>query len=424
MKNFSLKFWQSFINVNNDFSTACVVKNAINFNMLNKLNIGVMEVLKNRLTMKDIDNGFRVYIDGIEQEDDYLNNLCSTPPREEENITTYTNRIFEKKFGLIINGGERHSDLISNNIISAIQPLLELKGMPPLGLEITIFIGNYGWTPLGIHQDHCGENVIHFHLGPGNKKMYIWDEDKYKELSDNKQNNTNIFPILPYAKEFEFGTGDIYYMPWNLFHIGRTDELSVGITLWFNNPSKYKYLNKILESFVIQFAKKETDVIDNKFNLIENSQTSSKDIFDILDINSEILKDSVEFFFNFLTEEFNYNLISNGGWQTKPLSRKEKNNFDVDSDYKIFIDKQIKSNNHFKILYKINNDMLFVYTRGSKFQMKYFTDLIDVINELNKFEVINLNEYFSTKKINIPKDAILYFLGLLYDKRGFEIINN
>jgi len=195
-----------------------------------------MEVLKNRLTMKDIDNGFRVYIDGIEQEDDYLNNLCSTPPREEENITTYTNRIFEKKFGLIINGGERHSDLISNNIISAIQPLLELKGMPPLGLEITIFIGNYGWTPLGIHQDHRGENVIHFHLGPGNKKMYIWDEDKYKELSGNKQNNTNIFPILPYAKEFDFGAGDIYYMPWNLFHIGRTDELSVGITLWFNNP--------------------------------------------------------------------------------------------------------------------------------------------------------------------------------------------
>jgi len=75
-------------------------------------------------------------------------------------------------------------------------------------------------------------------------------------------------------------------------------------------------------------------------------------------------------------------------------------------------------------LYKINNDMLFVYARGSKFQMKYFTDLVDVINELNKFEVINLNEYFSTKKINIPKDAILYFLGLLYDKRGFEIINN
>jgi len=117
------------------------------------------------------------------------------------------------------------------------------------------------------------------------------------------------------------------------------------------------------------------------------------------------------------------NLISNGGWQTKPLSRKEKNNFDVDIDYNILINKKIKSNNHFKILYKTNNDVLFVYVRGSKFQMKYFSELIDLINELNKFEVINLNEYLLTKKINIPKEVILYFLGLLYDKRGIEIIN-
>jgi len=305
MKNFSLKFWQNFINVNNNFSTTCVVKNAINFDVLNQLNIGVMEVLKNRLTMKDINNGFRVYIESVEQEDDYLNKLCLTPPQEDENITTYTNRIFDKKFGIIINGGEKHSDLISNNIINAIQPLLELKGLPPLGFEITIFIGNYGWTPLGIHQDHRGENVIHFHLGPGNKKMYIWDEDQHRRLFGNKQNNTDIIPILPYAKEFEFSTGDIYYMPWNLFHIGYTDELSVGITLWFNNPSKYKYLNKIMESFIIQFVKKEKDIIDNKFNLIENPQTSTKDIFEILDLDSEILNDSVSNFFSFITDEFN-----------------------------------------------------------------------------------------------------------------------
>jgi len=374
--------------------------------------------------MKDIDNGFRVYIESVEQEDDYLNKLCLTLPTENENITTYTNRVFDKKFGIIINGGEKHSDLISNNIINAIQPLLELKGLPPLGLEITIFIGNYGWTPLGIHQDHRGENVIHFHLGPGNKKMYIWDEDKYKELSGDKQNNTDIIPILPYAKEFEFSTGDIYYMPWNLFHIGYTDELSVGITLWFNNPSKYKYLNKIIESFIIQFVKKEMDVIDNKFNLIEDSQTSTKDIFEILDLDSEILKGSVSNFFSFITDEFNHNLISNGGWQTKPLSRKEKDNFEVDIDYNILINKKIKSNRNFKILYKLTNDILFVYVRGSKFQMKYFSELIDLINELNRFEVIDLNKYFLTKKINIPKEVILYFLGLLYDKRGIEIIDN
>lgn len=421
MKKFSLSFWQDFIKTNCDFSETCVIKNAINPVMLDELNSGIMEVLKNRLTMKDINSGFRVYIEGLEQDDDYLNNLCLTPPNDDEDLTTYTSRIFDKKFGFIINSGEKHSDLISSNIINAVKPLIELKGLPPLGIEITIFIGNYGWTPLGIHQDHRGENVIHFHLGPGDKKMYVWDEEKYKDLTNLKHNNTDIEPILPYAKEFSFGTGDLYYMPWNKFHVGYTGELSVGITLWFNNPSKYKYFNRILEAFLVQFVKKEKEIIiENKFNLIEKTQNSSKDIFEILELNDTILNGSVINFFNFLTDEFNHSLISNGGWQTIPLSQKEKNNFNVDLDYENLFDKKIKSD--FKILYKIEDNILFVYVRGSKFQMQYFSDLIDIIDKLNQFETINLGLYFSTKKINIPKQAVLYFLGLLYDKRGFEII--
>lgn len=61
--------------------------------------------------------------------------------------------------------------------------------------------------PLGIHQDRRGENVIHFHLGHGDKQMYIWDEDAYKELTDLKHNNTDIAPLLPHAKEYSFGIG-------------------------------------------------------------------------------------------------------------------------------------------------------------------------------------------------------------------------
>ena len=181
MKNFSIDFWRDFLKTNNDFTETCVIKDAISSEMLNELNLGIMEVLSNRLSMKDINNGFRIYIEGKEQDDDYLKKICETPPLNSDNIKSYTDKIFDKKFGFIINSGERHSDYISHNILKAVKPLIDLKGIPPLGIEITIFIGNYGWTPLGIHQDHRGENVIHFHLGPGGKKMYIWDEEKYKE---------------------------------------------------------------------------------------------------------------------------------------------------------------------------------------------------------------------------------------------------
>ncbi|WPC14426.1 hypothetical protein LEQ04_07230 [Riemerella anatipestifer] len=68
------------------------------------------------------------------------------------------------------------------------------------------------------------------------------------------------------------------------------------------------------------------------------------------------------------------------------------------------------------------NDILFVYVRGSKFQMHYFSDLVDLIDSLNKNEIIDINLYLKSEKLEIPKEAILYFLALIYDKRGFEII--
>ncbi len=125
---------------------------------------------------------------------------------------------------------------------------------------------------------------------------------------------------------------------------------------------------------------------------------------------------------NFITEEFNYNIISNGGWQTIPLSMKDKIGYDVDNDYMKLENVKIKTDSLFKILHKKKNDILFVYVRGSKFQMQYFLDLADLLDLLNKNEIIDINLYLKSEKIVIPKEAILYFLALIYDKRGFEII--
>ncbi|MDV3687598.1 hypothetical protein CMU45_14555 [Elizabethkingia anophelis] len=128
-------------------------------------------------------------------------------------------------------------------------------------------------------------------------------------------------------------------------------------------------------------------------------------------------------FFRFLIGEFNHNLISNGGWQTPPLSQAQKNGFNVDENYNTISDQKIESDSNFPILYKIKGEELIVYVRGSKFQVKYFSDLVDLIDEINDQEVIDIKTYLSKKRIDIPQEAISYFLALIYDKRGFEIIN-
>ena len=74
-----------------------------------------------------------------------------------------------------MNNNEAFSEQLASRVLKMMSSLFEIAGLPPLGNEITVFIGNYGWTPLGIHKDHTGENVLHFHLGPGRKQMYIWE---------------------------------------------------------------------------------------------------------------------------------------------------------------------------------------------------------------------------------------------------------
>ena len=422
LEQFSKDYWENFITQNKGFSEACVLKDAMSPNLVNELNLGIMEVLKNRLSREDISDGFRVYIESKEQDDKYLLDLCKSPPNDGENIEEFAQRTFDKKFGIIINSGEKHSDRISENIIKSISPLIDIAGLPPLGVEITIFIGNYGWTPLGIHQDHRGENVIHFHLGPGNKSMYVWDEDVYKDLVGVKHNNTDIEPILPHAKEFTFGTGDLYYMPWNKHHVGYTGELSVGITLWFNNPSKFKYINKILESFRIQFIKKDPSILSNQFDMLESKECLNN-LLETIDLESQVMSGSLKDFFDFSINEFNYCLLSNAGWQSVPLSKKETINFDSDTHYTQMEGKKIISKDAFKILYKKDNEKLTVYVRGSKFSMHYFESLITIIDEINKHIIIDVDNYIKSKELNMPTEAFYYFLALLYDKRGFEFID-
>jgi len=379
-----------------------------------------MEVLIERFKLDQIGRGFRVYLDGKEQDDAYLKNLCKNIPELDENIIEYSKRVFNTKFGIIINSGEKHSDIISERIMNLMQPLIEKIGLPASGLEITIFIGDYGWTPLGIHQDHRGENVMHFHLGPGKKTMYTWDEKVYEEVAGSKFNNRDIEPILKHSNEYPFTTGDLYYMPWNKYHVGFSDELSVGITLWFNNPTKQTYVHKIIESFIFQYVQEDKDILTPQINYLQNNNTFS-DILSTIKLDEDVLNLSAKEFLNKVYSEYKFCLLSNGGWQSVPLSREMKDKYDV-NEYEYLLDKKVFAKKPFKLFYTIKNEIIDVYVRGSKIEMKHHKELELIIEKINTNEVYDVNLLLENLSKYWPIEAGLYFISLLYDKRGIEII--
>lgn len=418
---FSFEWWKYFTNKNQNFTEPIVLKNAISDCEIDFLNNETKNVVR-QICLKGTNNyGFRIYIDNKEQDNYYTEKFFKNPPLENEDIVQFSNRVFpNQKFGIILNRCEKFSEQLTKKISVLINPLIEQVGIPLTGLDITMFIGNYGWTPLGIHQDHRGENVIHLHLGPGPKDMYTWDEEEYKSLPEFKENNQNIESVLKYSTKFPFKTGDIFYMPWNKYHVGFSDELSIGITIWFNNPTKQTFANKLIESLKLQYIENDKTILSPEIDFI-NSDTFS--FFEsIVTKDKKITELSTIDFFKHIHDEFKISIASNAGWAALPLSMLDINGYDVDNDYDILKNKKITTPFPFKTYFNIEDEILYIYTRGTKLEIKYHPELITIINKLNSNEIFNTDELIKQLSIDWPTDAGLYFLSLLYDKRGIEIV--
>lgn len=422
--NFNKEFWENFISTNKNFTQTCVIKNVISEELIKKLKDAVVDGLINRFKTKDLD-GFRLYFpsQGKGKENaDFIDELYKNPPFENEEIIEYCDRVFKEKFGLIINFLEKHSNFISKELRLIAEPLLEIIGIPATGVDVTVFIGNYGWTPLGIHQDHKGENVLHFHLGPGEKTMYIWDQEKYKDLTGTKHNNFEIEPLLEHAEKYDFGAGDLFFMPWDKFHIGKSDDLSVGVTFWFNNPSKIKFFDRVLNTFYTDYIDLNKDVIAPQHNYLQNNETFDEFI-SLLKLDEDILNGSTRSFFKHLYDEYKHGLLSNAGWQAPPQSREKEDKYNIDN-YEFLLEKEIHTNEPFKMIYKVDEakETFYLFVRGSKIEMRYHPELKNIVDNLNTHKNWKVSDLLESLKAEWPIEAGLYFLSMIYDKKGIEIV--
>lgn len=425
-EQFSKEWWTEFIQINKDFTDTSVVKGVMDNEFVDELKQEIVKALICRFKQNNR-VGFRLYFPdegkGVVNRQ-FLDQLYDNPPKEDEEITQYCERMFKKPFGLIINTVEKHNENLGIKLREIVTPLLEKRGLPVCGMHITVFIGNYGWTPLGIHQDDKGANVIHFHLGPGNKTMYTWEPEEYNEITGSKQNNHDIEPLLPIANKHEFGTGDLFFMPWNKYHIGYSDELSVGLTFWFVDPTKTIFLDSIINTFLTQYVSKgEDDVIMPEKDYLNDDQ-SFHDLLSILKLEENTLDMPVKEFLRKLYKEYKYSIYSNAGWESSTLTKKDLEQYDVD-EYEYLLTETIKLRRPFTIVYVKDeaNDILQFYVRGLKLEMRYDDSLIEIIELLNNFEPYIVEDLLQKLNPDWPIQAGLYFISMLYDSNCIELLS-
>jgi hypothetical protein len=229
----------------------------------------------------ELHQGIKVYVNR-ELDNSIVHEMAGRPPKPDESIEEWCKVIFgERRFGVVFNSLESYSNELAEKMATIITPLLKKAGIPLGGLSFLFFMGNYGFTPFGIHKEAKGEEGFLFHLGPADKKFYTWDNEELNKIEHNAKVFHEVDDMLPAAKFYQLHPKSVMFIPNHLYHIGNTQEFSLSVVMDYINPSISFLENTIAQ----EIAEQEVTISsDHKYvNPIpyEDNHTNWNDLLDL-----------------------------------------------------------------------------------------------------------------------------------------------
>ncbi|EGU57562.1 hypothetical protein VINI7043_07100 [Vibrio nigripulchritudo ATCC 27043] len=356
----------------------------INFNDVIKVIDSIVEEEKKSDSRKDTAQ-IRVYSEGNTALFDNEIRTCSVDSYS--SLEEWGSSIFKgNKYGVVFNRCEKWNDELTCKIATVIKDIYKNVILDDVKFEITLFIGNYGWTPFGVHIDDKNSSVIHFHLGPGSKKMFTWKQDNFIKLTGSNRSFFEPEKILKDADSVCINSNDIFILPPNKYHIGYTPEFSVAIAVAvIDDNTKKRNAN------ALKWA-------------ISNESWVTKNIEKRIVLN-EFIKKSYK--------SFDLAKKSNFCFQDPPrmLDIQSKN---IEHHSKLVLCKPFKI-----YLNKIDKNKIEIYFRGRSITVnhsKEVENMIKIINRGYPFSIINLFEELCKEK-----ESIVDILKVLLSGRAIKI---
>ena len=422
-ETFTESWWDEFVYNTKDYSTHQVVEQALNNSDVSHLKSLVEDIVRKVLKEKKRQDYLRIWNDG-KYNKDHFNFFKENPINKDESILDWKNKVFGKrKFGMFLNFANTHCEELSNLLIKYISPYTQQFGIPMNGISTTLILGDYGWTPLGIHRDVLGEYIIHLHLGPGDKDVYIWNKDKsdkHNYMHKMKVDNFDEF-MNDYSHKSTFSKGDIFSMAGKNVHIGNTHEFSIGLVLEINRPTEKNFLEKMWynlgnELFDKNFEGNKAKIIPpyDKNNPKKCANYLLKGIKHYnFDTNLSI-KDALHNVFL----DHKCSLLSNHGFRKPPFVdiKKVKNKFD-----KINLESTIQLYSPYKITYYKRDNLIFLFIRGKKIKTQNHINLLSFINHVNENKILKVIEIKDKFFNDWDNNAIFKLLYLIYKCKGIKI---
>jgi hypothetical protein len=228
-------------------------------------------------------------------------------------------------------------------------------------------MGNYGFTPFGIHKEAKGEEGFLFHMGPSNKTFYTWDIEEYNAIEHNTEVFHNVSEMLPMAKPYELSPKSVMFIPNHLYHIANTEDFSFSVVMDYINPSREAMENMIAE----KIANEIKDAPKNKDYFAPMDWNGS------LDWNLLLDRTSWEEKYKHTLQRYVARLQSNHGILLPAIP-------EVGSNFRPE-DFAIKGKPLFPLIeYQDQQQQLFVMTRGKEIPVKKNSNLSQVLTDLNE----------------------------------------
>jgi hypothetical protein len=427
-KAFDSDWWDNFLEESANMSKPAVFSNCLIKEETHFMRQCILEVIQALAVLRTTQYGFRVYDEsGAVFDRDQMQYIYDNPPLSGENVIEWWVRVFnDSKVGMIINQGERFNQALSKLVAEKIGPLLAKTGIPTEGIVFTLFIGNYDNTPIGIHLDLPGKNVIHFHLGPGSKTIYTWDDTKaYVEMAGEKsQNNKDYDTYLKYARKNDFNEGDLFCMPEDTYHVGTQQGFSIGIACWCNNRSKMNFAEQLINMLTSTYLRRiknvylrdpvdnlkpdknaldDTSFLDNTLSYFDFPPGFEKLTF--ADVLKEMYKD------------LRYSLYSNCGYRTSPFPIVDDAVFEP-GDYL-----QLQQPYSIKFKESLDKEKLHIFVRGIKFELNNFKCIVDLITEINEGIPVKVERLMEILDKDWDDLVKFHILNLLYKNHGVSKIS-
>jgi hypothetical protein len=179
----------------------------------------------------------RVFVDaGLRY--DLLENLVARGGRGRLPLEQWLGRrIGHDRFCVTLNGLTQWSEPFHLEMQrKLLAPLFEACGPPSLGTEFYAFVGNYGYTPFGIHEDP--DHSLLIHLGPEPKMAWIWPDATYVKHRGSRAPSRSTGRLRRVARRYLLRSGDLLYIPSGTFHVLESPRFAVtlGLTIFPATP--------------------------------------------------------------------------------------------------------------------------------------------------------------------------------------------